>query len=212
MSKTSNKKTESRTWYEPRGRGIYCIETNWYQDEHGQEDATSLRPILQLLKDGYWGVPFIWRDVATSSELFYYIRKWLTSDFPILYLGFHGSERGKLWLETEDGSANMVNHEVLENHLEGRCKNKVIHFSGCSVLNGMDTKQFLKSTEASAVSGYKDDVDTDAYALEYLYLQNLQYFRGNSLTPTVARDVAAALKESPYKDLCKHFSFDIKAA
>lgn len=208
--------------YVCKHRGIYAIETNWYQHECGQEDATSIRPILQLLRDGYWKTPYIARDAATAGELFHYIAKWLTvnkrkqgsGNFPILYLGFHGSGQGKMWLETEAGKVNMVNYEVLEEHLYGSCANCVIHFAGCSVMKDMKGKplnQFLKSTKAVAVSGYGKDVNADAYALEYLYLQYLQYFRGKSLTSSVVKDVKADLMGA-YRELCKYFDFQLHIA
>ena len=48
MSRATTKETAGRGKYDSRHRGIYAIETNWYQYECGQEDATSIRPILQL--------------------------------------------------------------------------------------------------------------------------------------------------------------------
>lgn len=218
MSGATAAETTRRDRYDSRHRGIYAVETNWYQYEYGQEDATSIRPILQLLRDGYWRVPFISRDAATANELFHYIDKWTKIDetddaefFPILYLGFHGSDQGKIWLETESGILNMVNYEVLEDHLRGLCKDKIIHFAGCSVMKNMKGKplnQFLKDTNAVAVSGYGKDVGTDAYALEYLYLQYLQYFRQERLTSLVVKDVKTALM-GEYKELCKCFDFQL---
>ena len=43
-------------------RGVYCIETVWY----GDDDRTSVRPVLQLLEDLY-GAPYIHRDAATKG-------------------------------------------------------------------------------------------------------------------------------------------------
>lgn len=197
-------KEKTRGPYDSRKRGIYSIETNWYEHDCGQADATSIEPILRLLSDGYWKVPFISRDAATRGELFHYIKKWIDMEknpkdplpFPILYLGFHGSKQGKLWLETESGEQDMVNYEVLQNHLEYKCKGKVIHFAGCSIIEDMDTKQFLESTQAVAVSGYSANIDADAYAFEFLYLQYLQYFGGDGMTVTVAEKVRDFLRDN----------------
>ena len=210
-------KKAPRDKYDSRRRGIFSIETNWYQYQYGQEDATSIRPILQLLRDGYWRVPFISRDAGTSGELFHYIDKWINIDkqkdvsFPILYLGFHGSKQGEMWLETESGKQNMVNYEVLEDHLRNSCANKVVHFAGCSVVKDMDVKKFLKSTGATAVSGYTEDVDCDAYAFEYLYLQYLQYFGQKNLTKNVVENVRDELKER-YKKFYGCFGFKLHIA
>lgn len=220
MSRAAAKETAGRSKYDSRHRGIYAIETNWYQYECGQEDATSIRPILQLLRDGWWKAPHISRDAATAGELFHYIDKWVnlgkqrSGNFPILYLGFHGSEQGKIWLETESGKVNMVNYEVLEDHLYDSCANSIIHLAGCSVMQHMKGKplnQFLKSTNAVAVSGFGIDVGDDAYALEYLYLQYLQYFGRDNLTSSVVNNVKADLFGT-YKELCKCFDFQIHVA
>ena len=207
-------KKAPRDKYDSRRRGIFSIETNWYQ----LEDATSIRPILQLLRDGYWKVPFISRDAGTSGELFHYIDKWKKMGkqrkdvtFPILYLGFHGSKQGQNWLETESGEQNMVNYEVLGEHLRNSCTNKVIHFAGCSVVKDMKHRKFLKSTGATAVSGYAEDVDCDAYAFEYLYLQYLQYFGQKNLTKNVVENVRDELKER-YKKFYEYFGFELHIA
>ncbi len=222
MSRATATETTGRGKYDPRWRGIYAIETNWYEYDYGQEDATSIRPILQLLRDGYWKTPHISRDAATAGELFHYLNKWVIVNkrnsvnfhFPILYLGFHGSKQGKIWLETESGITNMVNYEVLQEHLSGSCADCLIHFAGCSVMKDMKGKplsQFLKSTDAVAVSGYGKDVNADAYALEYLYLQYLQYFGRDNLTSSVVERVKADLM-GKYKELCKCFDFQIHIA
>lgn len=198
-----------------RKRGIYSIEKNLYEYEYGQKDATSIRPILQLLREGYWEVPFISRDAATNGELFHYLNKWLNidkekegNDFPILYLGFHGSEKRVIWLEREGGQSDNMDYEMLGEYLEGKCINKLIHFAGCSVIRDLDIKWLLELTKASAISGYKCDINWDAFAFEFLYLQYLQYFRGNSLTITVAQDVRHALKER-FRNLGKYFEFEM---
>ena len=209
-------KEKTRRWpYDSRKRGIYSIETNWFEYECGQKDATSIRPILQLLSEGYWDVPSISRDAATTVELFHYLNKWLNidkneegNDFPILYLGFHGSEEGKVWLEREGGESDTVYYENLGEYLGGRCDKKIIHFAGCSVIKNLDVKWLLESTGAVAISGYKRDISCDSYAFEFLYLQYLQYFRGDSLTITTVQDVRRDLKER-FGNLGKYFEFEM---
>lgn len=218
----------SRETFASRERGIFSIETHWYQYEYGQEDETSIEPILRLLRNGYWRVPFISRDAATTGELFHYIDKWAKTKksqekrFPILYLGFHGSEQGKLWLEGESGEQDMAHVEVLQSRLEGKCKQSVIHFAGCSIIKDMDTEEFLESTQAVAVSGYDKDIDTDCYAFEFLYLQYLQYFGQDNITVNVAERVRNFLRNSKsdkaedyaerkevYKQLGRSFGFQM---
>lgn len=188
-------------------RGIYCIETVWY----GDADRTSVRPVLQLLEDLY-NAPYIHRDAATKDELFHYLTKWQRldpKDYPILYLGFHGSDDGKIWLETADGKKDMVNYEVLADHLDASCANRLVHFGSCGSLMGVDWSQFLEQTCASAVSGYHEDVPfEDAAAFELIYLADLQYHHGQSLTSTVANTVHSNITESSaYQGLSEHLGF-----
>lgn len=211
----SKKNREPRKPYDSRKRGIYSIETNWYEYEFGQKDATSIRPILQLLSEGYWEVPFISRDAATNAELFHYLNKWLNidkekegNDFPVLYLGFHGSEGGYIWLEREGGESDNMDCERLGEYLEGKCKNKIVHFAGCSIIKELDIKSLLESTGAVAISGYKRDIYCDSYAFEFLYLQYLQYFGGDSLTAKVAQTVRDDIKER-FGKLGKYFEFEM---
>ena len=189
-------------------RGVYCIETVWY----GDDDRTSVRPVLQLLEDLY-GAPYIHRDAATKDELFHYLTKWQAldpKDYPILYLGFHGSEDGKIWLETSDGKKDMVNYEVLQDQLWSSCNNRLVHFGSCGSLAGVDWDRFLEQTRASAVSGYHEDVAfEDSAAFELVYLADLQYHHGKSLTPTVAETVHSNMTKrgSPYRGLSSYLEF-----
>ena len=188
-------------------RGIYCIETVWY----GDADRTSVRPVLQLLEDLY-KAPYIHRDAATKDELFHYLTKWLNldpKDYPILYLGFHGSDDGKIWLETADGRKDMVNYEVLADHLDSSCINRLVHFGSCGSMMGVDWVQFLEQTCASAVSGYREDVNfEDSAAFELLYLADLQYHHRRSLTSTVANTVHSNMTEgSAFSGLSEHLGF-----
>lgn len=191
-------------------RGIYCIETVWY----GPDDRTSVRPVLQLLEDVY-GAPYIHRDAATRDELFHYLTKWKELDldehfYPILYLGFHGSEDGKIWLETPDGKTDMVNYEVLADQLEASCNKRLVHFGSCGSVVGVDWNQFVQVTKASAVSGYREDVNfEDSAAFELIYLADLQYHHGKSLTPTVANTVLSKVtgRQSPCRSLSSHLGF-----
>ena len=148
-----------------------------------------------------------------KDELFHYLTKWQgldAKDYPILYLGFHGSEAGKIWLETSDGRRDMVNYEVLQDQLRSSCVNRLVHFASCGSLAGVDWDQFLDLTRASAVSGYHEDVAfEDSAAFELLYLADLQYHGQKSLTPNVADTVHSNLtrEDSPYSGLSSHLDF-----
>ena len=167
--------------------------------------------MLQLLEDLY-GAPYICRDAATREELYHYLTMWKRmdrKDFPILYLGFHGSE-GKIWLKTAEGIDDYVGYEVLGAMLDGACGNRLIHFASCSSLNlaNIELDGFLKQTGASAVSGYTKDVYfEDSIASELIYFADLQYHHGQSLTPTVALTVYENIMGEPYKMLSDHLGF-----
>ena len=192
---------------EVKKRGIYCIETVWY----GNDDRVSIRPILEIIEEHY-KAPHIHRDAATRGELFHYLAKWgeLVCDYPILYLGFHGEKEGKLLLSSEDGQDDTVNGEDVAKRIASLgISNFLVHFASCSSLNDMKTKEFLRIAQASAVSGYSEDVDwVDSAAFELLYLGELQYHGGKSLTPKVA-DTARKNLRCTYK-LGKNLGFDIK--
>ena len=194
---------------EPRHRGIYCIETVWGEPK----DRTSVRGALEIL-DSARSAPYVHRDAATTAEFHFYLEEWLSGpDHAILYLCFHGSEGGKLWFQTVDGSADLVNDEVISERLIDRCKNRAVHFGTCSVLDDMDAMQFLEATRASAVSGYRKDVDwMQSTAFDLLLLDELQYHGQKSLTPTVARTARVNLLGEPYAQLGEHLGFEMLVA
>ena len=191
-------------------RGVFCIETIWGE----RKDRSSVRGILDVLNSTR-AAPFIHRDAATTTEFHFYLEEWLAEgpEHPILYLGYHGSEDGKLWLRTVDGVADLVNDEVISERLAGRCRNRVVHFGACSVLRGMDASAFLKGTEASAVCGYLKDVDwMTSTAFDLLLLDELQYHGGKSLTSTVAGKARKNLLDAPYAELANHLGFVMHVA
>ena len=210
-------------------RGVFCIETVWYETE----DHTSMRPVLELLRDGYLRVPFVHRTAVTKDEFTFYVMEWLSLDareYPILYLGYHG-ERGSIDLggkgymdETELGF-----HDVGVRLADGGgCKNRVVHFASCSTLDveDEDVEVFLEGTGASAVSGYSETVDWVAAAtFDMLYLKEMQSGGATALTPVVMgsiRDGNASrwglleknsrFGESPYHDLAKYLGFRLEVA
>ena len=75
-------------------KGIFCLEeSGWF----GFQDKTTVEPVLRLLEEGLYGVPYLHRDVGTREEFYFHLRKWRGRSFsryPILYLGFHGSRGG----------------------------------------------------------------------------------------------------------------------
>ena len=204
-------------------RGVFCIETVWYETQ----DHTSMRPLLELLRDGYLQVPFVHRTAMTKDEFTFHVVEWLTLDprrFPILYLGYHG-EHGAIQL----GGGGFMDENELEFHevaerlvVAGRCANRVVHFASCSTLD-IDqgaTELFLDQTGASAVSGYAEPVDwVEAATFDMLYIKRMQSGGARSLTPAVMRRIRDGTAgewgllesgNSPYIGLAKHLGFRLE--
>ena len=96
------------------------------------------------------------------------------SNYPILYLAFHG-EPGKIHLSKR----KKRSLEDIASIISGSCANRVIIFSSCSVLraNQKFISEFLKKTGALAVIGYKSNVDwIRSVALDLLLIETLQNY------------------------------------
>ena len=166
-------------------KGIFCIEGLWNSD---LKKKSSTRPILELLSVNT-ETPYIHRDCATNEELEYYLNTWIQeeySDYPILYLAFHGTEA-----EISSGNCKY-SLEQLAGKLEGKCQKRLIMLGSCSVLN-IDKrylKNFLNRTKAFAICGYKIDVDwMKSTAFELLLLHTLQenVFDGRGLPAIIEK-------------------------
>lgn len=152
------------------GERIYCIEGHWNYGKRYAEP--SVEPMLKLLSDmGHWD--YARRDCATPQELAYWIdHEWSRcSRGSILYIASHGS-RGEITL-SEDCSLNLG--DVAK--AVGDCRECLVHFGGCNVLNGREheVREFMDTTGAVVVSGYRRVVGwtntkwRPALALELLF-------------------------------------------
>lgn len=158
-------------------KGIFCLEGDWDQDL--RTTITTL-PFLELLAQvNRPPIPSIRRDIGTTAEFEYYLKKWCQkryARYPILYLGFHG-DPGMLYLGGQRNS--QIDLDWLEERLAGRCQGRVIHFGSCGTLatHGTRLNRFLSRTGAQAVCGYKVDVDwLLAAAFEIILLGIIQQF------------------------------------
>lgn len=196
-----------------RERGIYSIETVWFEEETDgvvKPDVTSVEPILNSIHR-YYGTPIVCRDVATKDELKFFIEKWCNypMSYPILHIGIHGSS-GKLHLY--DGSKVCL--EEVSRWITGNCENCIVHFSSCSVLRGADLAPFLEDGGFSAVSGYRKIMYpmTDAWPFEMIYLSLLHQTRHKRLEPNAMRSLDKKLSAAPYGELKKGLGFKIFVA
>ena len=190
-------------------RGIFAIETaTWFCDE----DATSVRPVLQCLQSSYLNVPFIYSNAQTKKEFRHHLNRWIDlsrSEYPILYLGYHG---GRNRINLEEGTVTIPD---LQKWLDGKCQNRVIHFASCLTVGVSEDaiKFFLRETKLSAVSGYERSVDwMESVAYDLLYLSIMQdkekgkYEHGVLTTASMKRR-RTALKRRSHRDLRKHLRF-----
>jgi len=180
-------------------RGIFCLEGDWWRS---LKRAPSVRPILELLNQPeVSNIPFIYRDIGTKEELLYYLRKWTLKahqDYPILYLGFHGAP-GLLYVGERRYGGGTCTLDELEECLQGRCHDRILHFGTCSTinLNGNRLNRFLRETNALAMSGYRIDVDwVLSAAFELIMFSSMVEY---SLTVNGVRAIVRRLKrETPH--------------
>lgn len=178
-------------------RGIWCLETVWFDSESN----ASMRPMLELVNSLY-GTPFVHRNAVTRDEFFYFLDAWVNvgrgseREYPILILSYHGSQ-GTICLKDDPTidwsddeslgvSDSVVTLDEIQQRLAGQCRDRVIHFSSCSSLDVRhdNIEDFLDQTEASAISGYTKEVPwTQALALDLLYLEEIQTANFVKLTP-----------------------------
>ena len=98
--------------------GIFCLEGEWDPDTTVRN---SVEPILTLFER--LGIAkSVRRDVATTEEMTYYLRKWVQKryvDYKVLYLASHGVSGT---LELGKDSIDVVE---LADLLRGKCAGRV---------------------------------------------------------------------------------------
>lgn len=140
--------------------GVFCLEGEWWGN---YKKPTTVEPGLQLLKvAGEPPVNYIHRNVATVTELEFYVRQWILKkhdDYPILYLAFHGSS-GFICVGDQRRSESKVGLDQLEELIDGAGAGRLIYFGSCSTLDfhGNLLNGFIKRTGLEGVVGYKTDV------------------------------------------------------
>ena len=149
--------------------GIFCLEGEWDSD---LTVRNSVEPILTLFER--LGIAkSVRRDVATTEEMTYYLRKWVQKryvDYKVLYLASHGVSGT---LELGKDSIDVVE---LADLLRGKCAGRVVFFASCLTLTLEDEElqAFAKTTKSRAVVGYSKWVDWfDSAAFELLLLDRI---------------------------------------
>ena len=186
--------------------GVFCIESKWSVGE-----GVSAKPMLNMLKQ-YHGISYIPHVANNNNTLKRWLDEWSQCDsyYGILYLWYHGSP-GSV---SPDGYEEFNLNDITNMFEGGVCENCIIHFGACSVMDVDDlTRQrVLRHTGASAVSGYKKDVDWfESLAFEMLYMSCLQYtmseWEEEYITPRIMAEVWAKLQEKPYRQFVKRLGF-----
>lgn len=195
--------------------GVFCIETVW-----DRETNQSCRPLLEMMH-GCWGMNFVCRNAVTRSEFFRHLRTWAAlheGEYPILYLGFHGSS-GEIWLDNEEESAveNRITVTDICNGIDYWSPNTVIHFGSCGTIDEQHAKELFRETRVSGVSGYRTDVDwIESAAFELMYLELLQSIKWQNpriklLNRKRVMECRQKLRSQPYGPMKDYLEFDLVA-
>jgi hypothetical protein len=159
-------------------RGIICLETEWSFNKKKLKDDFTSEPLLKFLKS-YYNIDYIYRRVATYSELSYYLKEFSKITFAkygIFYFSFHG-EKNCIILEGEKKDEASVDLNELADISGTAFNDKIVHFSSCRTLIGSEEpiKQFKHKTNAKIVSGYRKKVDVIQSAIhDIAYFNELQ--------------------------------------
>ena len=136
------------------GNGVFCLEGEWDSDLRRRD---SVLPVLELL-ERLGEIKWIYRDVATVSEVEGYLKKWgqrRYDDYPVLYLATHG-DKGRLhW-----GSRQSMTLDELAEALPVSVRGCWVYLGSCLTLfNEGDVRRFVDLTGVEAVLGYRKEVD-----------------------------------------------------
>lgn len=209
-------------------RGIYCVETVWFDPASNM----SMRPVLDFLRARF-NTPYVHRNAITKDEFLAHLDLWSLLDtaaqdiqYPILLLSYHGTAEGIVLREVSEDELEWddeLEHPIFPDDcivslqeisdVVGNCHNKVIHFASCSTVDvGNDVvEDFLDATNASSVSGYREDVLWgDSLAFDMLFLEKVQLAPHIRLTPKIMKKVSDDLKEPPYSQLREELGFSLR--
>lgn len=169
-------------FWQIKNKHIFCIEGSWSND---LKDKSSIHAALEFLNVNA-GINNIRKDCTTKDQFELLLKTSLQKryqDYPIIYLAYHGSP-GKLHL----GPRTILDFNEIAEILDGKAKEKIVHFGSCSTLLDLttwDLKRFLKNTGALAVSGYTKDIGfIESTVLDILYFKKLQEFKYQPLIKT----------------------------
>lgn len=185
-------------------KGVICIESELQITKKDNRLTLNSEPLVCFIHEMY-KIPYIYRRVATRSELKYYLnefrKKEYRNNYDVLYFSFHGNTRAiQLEGEKELLSLNELN-EIGENVFEDR----IIHFSSCRTMLGDEEKlkEFKKASMARSVSGYTKSVDSALSAIHDVAL--IDAFINKNRLPSVFRRMSQLYGDLEEQLGFKHF-------
>ena len=194
--------------------GIFCLETDWL-DERKPASSQSILTLLERIS----GIPFVYRDVATTRELDFYLGRWCgrntdgdyqLRDLGILYLGFHGCP-GQIELYDDSVSLDELAKSLTHGENQYSLSGSVIHFASCSVMDSPEeVEKFKGDVGASCVSGYSKKVGyAPSWAFELMYLDLLSNLMStNEVNADTLCDLDKTINKEPeYSGLAKALGF-----
>ncbi|NBX36316.1 MAG: hypothetical protein EBR10_03705 [Planctomycetes bacterium] len=187
--------------------GVFCLEADWF----GLVRPMSMKPALDLLHGSDAKIPYVLRDVATRSEVEIYLRRSLQARyraFKLLWFAIH-SRPGELLPGDMRVPHERVTIDALEHLLDGKCGDRVVHFSGCQFLRLPRRRidQFMRRTRALCVSGFTEEVPwLEATVFELYWITQLHY---EARTKSGVRS-AIRLMRREQGALCRKFGFTMR--
>jgi len=152
-------------------KNIVCLESFW---NHNLENRLSVLPILELVAK-HNNIKFIHLTCNTPEELIHNLRILPKKNgYSILYLAFHGKP-GRIILG--DVSIRL---ETIAEIIGKRLANWIIHFGCCGILSVEERRirDFISSTQALMVSGYRKDVEwLYGTVIDLFFLDEIQSYR-----------------------------------
>jgi hypothetical protein len=152
---------------------VFCLEGDWESD---LRKKSSVGAALEFLRTNC-NINYIHKNCGTKENLIYYLSMWKQrryKDYSICYLAFHGFPD-----VIEIGTEHLALPELAE-ILNGSCVNKIIHFGSCNTLDIEEKKirQFLETTQALCVCGFKTDIDfLESSVFDMLLMQKFQEYK-----------------------------------
>ena len=150
--------------------GIICFETEWEITTRGNRRSLNTEPLLRFMEECY-GIPYLYRKIATRGELEYYLRKICArryDKYGIIYFCTHGQTHGLIL----EGEKEPLSLDELISMGGDVFQGRIVHFSSCRTLLGSQDAidKFKNDTGAKSVSGYARSVDTVLSAIHDIAL------------------------------------------